>query len=558
MQQTSEPARAACVIDIHSAKGPIEKRWFGHNLEHTRSSVWHGLSAQILRNRKFAGKPEQVTGQAMGWYAIGPRQTCSLVDSEGAYTRHYNSADRRRRNEVQCQRIQGYVPGERSGLGQDGLPLVGGQAYRLRLALQSIHTLPVRVSVLRGEPAQGAPRSVYYEATLEVAPGEWRVYALEFSMPETDSAARLEITFEGIGELAIGMASLLPAHHWHGLRPDVVALLKEIGTPILRWPGGNFAGDYRWQDGLLDVDQRAPLGSFMEIETLPHTLGFDMHEIGIDEFIALCREVGAEPFLSINLAWESPAQSAAWVEYCNGLPGTGQERPWAALRAARGHPEPYRVQAWSLGNELGYGHMEGPNTPRAYADKAYACAEAMQQVDPTLSLVSSGTWQREDWFTEGLVLLAPVIEHISHHSYTPQLRHYGGAEAVAELRTLMVGPAHDFAVMREIRDQISAYAPQGRFIGISFDEWNVWYAWYRLAGRRRGALCSDDAQSPLSGGRGTGHHHGPLFRARQRGRHCRRAGSRDADCCGPGYAPFSRAPRPHQCGGHAIPRQPDG
>jgi alpha-L-arabinofuranosidase len=164
--------------------------------------------------------------------------------------------------------------------------------------------------------------------------------------------------------------------------------------------------------------------------------------------------------------------------------------PWAGLRVARGHPEPYQVQTWSLGNELGYGHMEGPNTPRAYAHKARACAEAMKGVDPTISLVSSGTWQREEWFTEGLASLAPVIEHISHHSYTPQLRRYTGTQAIEDLRSLMAGPAHDFAAMRGIRGQINAYAPQGRFIGISFDEWNVWYAWYRTPGVAEGLYAA--------------------------------------------------------------------
>ena len=93
----------------------------------------------------------------------------------------------------------------------------------------------------------------------------------------------------------------------------MIECMKEIGISMLRWPGGNFAGEYRWQDGLLDADERAPLEAYMENETQPYTNGYDYNEVGIDEFIALCREIGAEPFLTINLANASPEENAAWV-----------------------------------------------------------------------------------------------------------------------------------------------------------------------------------------------------------------------------------------------------
>ena len=92
---------------------------------------------------------------------------------------------------------------------------------------------------------------------------------------------------------------------------------------MIRWPGGNFAGEYRWKDGLLPADMRGPLESAMEDETQPYTHGYDFHEISTDDFIVLCREVGAQPFLTINPVWCSPAESAQWVDYCNGPVDTG-------------------------------------------------------------------------------------------------------------------------------------------------------------------------------------------------------------------------------------------
>jgi alpha-N-arabinofuranosidase len=278
----------------------------------------------------------------------------------------------------------------------------------------------------------------------------------------------------------------MPADNFHGMRSDVIALLREMGCSLLRWPGGNFAGDYRWQDGLLPVDQRAPLASNMEMETLPHTRGFDCHEIGIDEFIELCHAVGAEPFLTINPAWEAPELAAAWVEYCNG----SSETQWGRLRATRGYPQPYKVKYWSLGNELGYGHMEGPNTASVYAKHIRPYAEAMQATDPSIELVSSGIWVNSDhwsaepWFTDCLADLGDVLHHISHHHYTginSNMGKFAEAEDNLIYQNLVTTPTEVIQKeLAQLRDKVNAYAPAGRKIGISFDEWNVWYAWYRI------------------------------------------------------------------------------
>ena len=79
----------------------------------------------------------------------------------------------------------------------------------------------------------------------------------------------LSITFSNVNGLNFGVLSMLPFDHFHGMRCDVIECMKEIGISMLRWPGGNFAGEYRWQDGLLDADERAPLEAYMENETQP-------------------------------------------------------------------------------------------------------------------------------------------------------------------------------------------------------------------------------------------------------------------------------------------------
>ena len=487
-----------CAIDPEQMGPKIDSRLFGHNLEHTRSCMWRGLCAELLRNRKFAGKPQQLSGVAHDWYPIGPPQTFFWVDPEESYTRRYLQDQlmrSRRHNAQHSQLIQGCVADSPSGIGQDCIPLEDGVDYEVRLVARGTGDLPVTLTVL---DENGYATFVAERQLSE----QWQTHRFALTSAITGTGARLELTFTGIGELRLGAVSLIRADHFHGMRRDVIELLSEIGAPVLRWPGGNFAGDYRWQDGLLEVDMRPPLNTWHEVETLPHTNGFDFHEIGIDEFMALCNEVEAEAFISINLAWDRPEESAAWVEYCNGDATT----EWGRLRAQRGHPEPYGVRLWSLGNELGYGHMEGPNTPAAYAEKSLLAAAAMRAVDPSIELVMSGDWREEQWYSEGLPPLANTVDHIALHQYDTALSTYLGEDARAQFTALAAAPRRTEERFAEVRARVDARTPEGRFIGISFDEWNVWYAWYRTPGVAEGvyaagmlnAFCRSAARNGVS------------------------------------------------------------
>lgn len=198
--------------------------------------------------------------------------------------------------------------------------------------------------------------------TIQIETENWTRYEVELRPDKSDPDSDLRITWEGMGNVCFGAISLLPSDNFRGMRRDVIEKMRELGIKILRWPGGNFAGEFNWMDGLLPVDMRAPFQSYLGLETQPHTMGFDFSEINTDDFIALCREIGAEPFITINPCWNTPEENAAWVEYCNGSSSTKYGR----IRKERGWEEPYNVQFWSLGNEFGYGHMEGDNTPGGY------------------------------------------------------------------------------------------------------------------------------------------------------------------------------------------------
>jgi len=443
---------------------------FGHNLEHTRACISNGLSAQMLQNRKFAGKPSRNQGVAARWFGIGGK-TLFLSDGAEPYTQHICLKDMIRRNELQTQVIQNMTAGSVAGIGQYGIAVESSRKYEIRTVTKV--SKPITLMVEIGDRDGG---KVYASRELRLSPSEdWAVNEFEMTASASDADAVIRYTFTEQAELTFGALSMMPADHFHGMRKDVVENLKAIGPAILRWPGGNFAGEYRWKDGLLDADRRGPLGAATEIETQPYTDGFDFHEVNTDDFIALCREVGAEPFLTINLAWNTPEESAQWVEYCNGTSDTEYGR----IRAERGFEEPFNVKFWSLGNEMGYSHMEGPTGPSGYADLASKHARAMLDRSPGLNIFSSGPYPNDDWAANSAARLGDKAQYVSlHRYYGPSSGfHYSTDEDVRNTYCEIVSSQENiFGVAEEMRECLDR---TGIKLHISFDEWNQWYSWYR-------------------------------------------------------------------------------
>lgn len=434
---------------------------FGSNLEHTRSCLYTGLSAQMVRNRKFAGKPTACEGCAMEWFPLGKRAVFALDEP---YTRHGEGYHMKRNTECNSVSIFNPFQGETAGLGQHGIAISQGQPYLFGMVVKTQNPVEFAVSL-----TDRAGKKVYCRTTFTGEGADWTRFEVELTPQAADPDADLRICWEEAGHVCVGAISLLPKDHFRGMRRDVVEAMKELGIKVLRWPGGNFAGEFNWMDGLLPVDMRAPFQSYLGLETQPHTMGYDYSEINTDDFIALCREIGAEPFITINPCWNTPEENAAWVEYCNGDAST----PYGKLRAQRGHQEPYNVQLWSLGNEFGYGHMEGDNTPSGYCQIALENGKKMLEASPNLSLCSSGPYPNKEWAELSAKPLAGISQMISQHyyGYAP---HYTSLATVEEEYNRCLSSV---SRMRDLLHQSRQWLePSTR---ISMDEWNVWYAWYR-------------------------------------------------------------------------------
>ena len=464
----------AQIIDIKESK-EYSPYIFGHNLEHTRAAINGGLSAQMLKNRKFAGKPSKNRGVASKWFGIGDKVLFSM-EAYNAYTRHICLPKMRRDNERHSQTIQNLVGGKTAGIGQKEIAIQKGKEYTLRTVTKV--SAPVSLNI---ELTNRDGDKIYARHTLSLAPknNEWSINEFNITATNDDNDATLRYTFTEQTTIIIGALSMMPSDNFHGMRPDVVANLKAIGPKLLRWPGGNFAGEYRWKDGLLPVDERAPLQAATEIETQPYSDGYDYHEINTDDFIALCREVGAEPMMTINLAWSTPEESAEWIEYCNG----GENTEYGKKRIERGHKEPYNVRFWSLGNEMGYSHMEGPKGSEGYASMAGAHADAMLKVTPGLKLFSSGPYPNDNWAKKSATVLADKVQYISLHTYplfgdynSSRIRYTTPEEIKSSYERVVSSYKSCVNTAKNMRKCLNATEKE---LYISYDEWNQWYAWYR-------------------------------------------------------------------------------
>ena len=448
--------------------GIVSPFLFGNNLEHTRSSVCNGLSAQMLKNRKFVGKPSAMEGVAQGWYVIGEKTYCAFSTP---YTHHYSEHYHMKRMlECNAQQVINFNVGEESGIGQHEIFISSSIIYEFAIVLKSKENMVLQISL-----SDRWGKTVYVSDSLNVKKNDqWERYTLELSPLQDDPDGDLRITFSAEGCLDIGCVSLMNKNNFRGMRIDVIEAMKDIGIKLLRWPGGNFAGEYNWFDGLLPVDERAPLESYQHLETQPHTLGYDFHEINTDDFIALCREIGAEPFITINPAWNTPEENAAWVEYCNGNANTA----YGSLRAERGNAEPYNVMLWSLGNEFGYGHMEGDNSANGYSHLARENGMRMLEVSPNLTLCSSGPYPNKEWIDYSAKPLADIAKFVSLHYYAGGYKNgpsYASAEEIREsYKTCVSSVKIAQNKVRKMRELLG-----DETIKISFDEWNVWYGWYR-------------------------------------------------------------------------------
>ena len=249
-----------------------------------------------------------------------------------------------------------------------------------------------------------------------------------------------------------------------GFRRDVVAALKDLPVPLLRWPGGCYADHYHWRDRIgprQDRPRRLGMSCGLQVE--------DDNAVGTHEFLALCADLGAEAYLAGNVGTGTPQELADWVEYCVSPRDTALTRE----RAANGSPAPFSVPLWGVGNETwGCG---GNYDAVTYAKEYRRYATMLRHVAPAAELVACGF--EDDWnvaFLDTLGSHAHLVDHLSIHAYWND----GGPETnfdedgfdtlLAEARGTEVFVERTAAI---IRDAVG----DRHHVGLALDEWGVWH-----------------------------------------------------------------------------------
>ncbi|PIV54237.1 alpha-N-arabinofuranosidase [Candidatus Desantisbacteria bacterium CG02_land_8_20_14_3_00_49_13] len=249
-----------------------------------------------------------------------------------------------------------------------------------------------------------------------------------------------------------------------GIRLDTAEALKKVALPALRWPGGCFADSYHWKDGIGPKDKRPKR----------HNLWWNQPEtnqFGTDEFMRFCARIGTEPYICVNVGSGTVEEACAWVEYCN----SSQDTAITGQRRTNGHPEPYNVKFWGVGNEnWGCG---GAMEPEHYADLYRQFAGYMRPTGGDIKLIACGSHPGIiDWDERFLVKLKPalgLVDYIALHIYT------GGSPEVNftdedYYRTIAGVITMDDNIKRA-SGLTQSYSAYGHPIGVIMDEWGTWY-----------------------------------------------------------------------------------
>lgn len=406
---------------------------YGQFIEHLGKCIYGGIWAEVLEDRKF-------------WYVPGSRESAwRVAGNEKLFSMDESSPFTGEHSPVLAS------DGTSSAvLFQEALGLKENMGYTGRIVLKGSNGLNNATVTLKSKSG---------EEKVEITgiTGSYKTYDLKFNSASLDHNARIEVAPAGKGRLHVGTLSLMPDDNIEGFRSDVMALLKELNSPVYRWPGGNFVSGYDWRDGIGDMDKRPPRKN-------PAWTGVEANDVGIHEFMKFCELLNTEPYIAVNAGSGDAKQAMDELEYVNGAAGT----PMGKVRSSNGHAEPWNVKYWSIGNEM-YGDWQiGHMSTEDFVKKNNAFADGMWSVDPDVKLIAVGNLGA--WDKMILSNSADKMNYISEHFYSADNHGGGLLTHVNQIPDAIIEKAE---AHREYRKTIPAL--EGKDIRICMDEWNYWY-----------------------------------------------------------------------------------
>jgi alpha-N-arabinofuranosidase len=295
------------------------------------------------------------------------------------------------------------TPGGETGIEQKPMMLRTGETYRLSLHLRS--DSPNAKAVVRILDDKG--KAVFLK-TLGPLTAKWKKYETSFKSKANATAATLQIGVKGKKTIMVDMLSMFSdsAMACGGFRPDLLKMIADEKPANIRYPGGCFASQYRWKDGVGPHEKRTVHGHVIWGDR-------DSNQMGTDEFMDLCRRVKAEPIIPVSLGY-GLQNALDWLEYCNG----SIETKWGKRRAENGHPKPYNVKYWEIDNETwGMG-------AKKYAEHVKTFSKALRAKDPSIKIIACGGYGYDDgmggsigWNLDLIYAAATDFDYLSIHYY---------------------------------------------------------------------------------------------------------------------------------------------
>ncbi|HEX3248398.1 MAG TPA: alpha-L-arabinofuranosidase C-terminal domain-containing protein [Pyrinomonadaceae bacterium] len=443
---------ASITINARKVENRISPLLYGQFLEFMFEGIKGGLHAELIRNRSFEESPN-VIGLSRNWdrYPDDRNDDYALSftwDEQSAYPPDPKE------HSLRVSAGDGVIP--RHGIFQARIPVRAGVEYRGYVWLRTADyngrvTVALESDVNLGE--------VYAAAEINnITRGEWRKYEFTLKPLRSDPLARFAILFPGRGTVSIDQVSLMPGDAAPGsVRRDVFEKIKLLKPAFIRWPGGNVAQDYHWAWGVGPRDQRLTWTN-LSWKNEPEPSDF-----GTDEFVAFARAAGAEPSITVNVEGRGATveEAAAWVEYCNG-PASSK---YGSMRAANGHPAPFGVKLWEVGNEIWGDWVRGHSDAETYARNYNRYATAMRAVDPSIKLIAVGD-NNMNWNRTVLRAAGENIDYLAIHHY------YGRHEAGNDLSKLFARPLFFERFYQDVAQLLRELKLDGR-IKLAINEWGL-------------------------------------------------------------------------------------
>ena len=450
---------ARIIIDAAKVEGEVSPTLYGQFDEFMFEGVKGGLSAELLRDRSFDSAPNPI-GLPRYWER-------DPDDRDDDSTLHFHWENkvfypptRPTSTDVPDHSLRVDLDssdGQRHGIHQGGIPVRKGISYHGYFWAKTTSFKGYITVALEADRTGGQSYGSAEIHDISNDKNDWQKYEFTLTANEDDPLAKLAVLFHGKGRLWIDQISLIPVDALGAIRADVFENLKAVRPAFIRWPGGNVAQDYHWMWGIEPKDQRPAWVNLSWANEL------ESGDFGTNEFIELCRGLGAEPSLTVNVEGRgATAQEAAnWVEYANGAATS----KYGAIRAADGHPEPYRVKFWEIGNEIWGSWVRGHSDAETYAKNLARYSAALRAVDPSIRLIGVGD-NDMSWNRTVLKMSGSTLDYLAVHHY------YGEKEMQGDPLNLMARPLHYERFYQEMAQTIAQLVPNHP-IQLAINEWNT-------------------------------------------------------------------------------------